>query len=75
MDELKEKIETLVAKVTKDVALKELFQKNPVEAVEKILGVDIPDDMVEKIVAGVKAKLTGDQLAGAADKLKGLLGK
>lgn len=75
MDELKEKIEELVAKVTKDAALKELFQKNPVEAVEKVLGVDIPDDMVEKIVAGVKAKLTGDKLAGAADKLKGLFGK
>ncbi len=75
MDELKAKIEELVAKITKDAALKTLFQKNPVEAVEKVLGVDIPDDMVEKIVAGVKAKLAGDKLSDAANALKGLFGK
>ena len=74
MDEIKAKIEELVGKITKDAALKELFQKDPVQAVEKTLGVDIPDDAVEKIVAGVKAKLAGDKLAGAADALKGLLG-
>lgn len=75
MDDIKAKIEELVKKVTADASLKALFQKDPIQAVEKALGVDIPDDVVEKIVAGVKAKLTGDQLAGAADKLKGLLGK
>lgn len=75
MDDIKAKIEEIVKKVTTDASLKALFQKDPIQAVEKVLGVDIPDDVVEKIVAGVKAKLTGDQLAGAADKLKGLLGK
>ncbi len=72
--DIKAKIEELAGKLTKDGDLKALFQKDPVQAVEKVLGVDLPDDAVEKIVAGVKAKLTGDKLAGAADALKGLLG-
>ncbi len=75
MDEIKEKIEELVGKLTKDGALKELFQKDPIQAVEKVLGVDLPDDQVKAIINGVKAKLTGDQLKDAADQLKGLFGK
>ena len=73
--DIKAKIEEIVEKVTKDKDLKEQFQKDPVKAVEKVLGVDLPDDAVEKIVAGVKAKLTGDKLAGAADSLKRLFKK
>ena len=73
--DIKAKIEEIVEKVTKDKDLKEQFQKDPVKAVEKVLGVDLPDDAVEKIVAGVKAKLTGDKLAGAADSLKSLFKK
>lgn len=73
--DIKAKIEEIVEKVTKDKDLKEQFQKDPVKAVEKVLGVDLPDDVIEKIVAGVKAKLTGDKLAGAADSLKNLFKK
>jgi len=75
MDEIKEKIEELVKKVTEDKSLKELFQKDPIKAVEKVLGVDLPDEQVKKIVEGVKAKLTMDQVGGAVDALKGLFGK
>lgn len=73
--DIKAKIEELVKKVTSDAQTKELFQKNPIQAVEKVLGVDLPDDQVKAIVDGVKAKLAGDKLVGAADALKGLLGK
>ncbi len=75
MDEIKEKIEELVKKVTGDKELKELFQKDPIKAVEKVLGVDLPDEQVKKIVDGVKAKLTMDQVGDAVDALKGLFGK
>jgi hypothetical protein len=34
--------------------------------------VDIPDGMLDKIVDGVKAKITGDKLADAVDSLKKL---
>lgn len=73
--DIKTKIEEIVEKVTKDKDLKDQFQKDPVKAVEKVLGVDLPDDVIEKIVAGVKAKLAGDKLSGAADSLKKLFNK
>ncbi len=77
--EIKEKIEELVEKLQGDKKLAARFQENPVSAVEDLLGVDLPDGQVEKIVEGVKAKLKlddiGDKLGGLGDKLGGLLGK
>ena len=60
MPEVKELIEKLLDKVQKDESIKELFVKDPVKAVEKVLGVDLPDDVVKKIIDAVKAKLTVD---------------
>jgi hypothetical protein len=71
--DIKAKIEEIVNKVTKDEAVKAQFQKDPVKAVEQLLGVEVPQETMDKIVAGVKAKLTGDKLAGAADSLKKFL--
>ena len=48
------KIEQMAKKVLSDKALMELFKKDPIKAVEKVLGVDLPDELVEKIVDGVK---------------------
>ena len=42
------------------------------EAVESLLNVDLPDDMVEKIVDGIKAKLTADKLVDGLGALKKL---
>ena len=69
---IKEKIESVIEKIKKDPSIKEQFEKDPVKAIEKVLGVDLPDDMVEKIVDGVKAKLTVDSISDVADKLKKL---
>ena len=73
--DIKEKIEELVEKISKNKDLQELFKDEPIKVVEKLLGVDLPDDLIEKIVDGVKAKLTADKLADAAGALKGLFGK
>ena len=70
--DIKAMIGDLVEKVSKDDDLKKLFQKDPVKAVEKVLGVDLPDDMVEKIIDGVKAKITLDNLGDTASLLKKL---
>ena len=48
------------------------FQKNPIQAVESVLGVDLPDDVISKIVDGVKAKISVDKVSGAVDALKKL---
>ena len=70
--DIKAKITELVAKIKSDKEVQAQFMSDPVKAVEKLLGVDLPDDMVEKIVDGVKAKLTADKLAGGLGALKKL---
>ena len=70
--DIKEQIEKIVDKIKDDDALKAQFKKDPIKAVEKLLGVDLPGDLMEKVVAGVKAKLTLDKLDDAADFLKKL---
>ncbi len=70
--DIKEKITEAVEKIAKDKALQEQFKDEPVKALEKVLGVDLPDDIMEQVVQGVKAKLTADKLSDAADALKKL---
>ncbi len=77
--EIKEKIEELVEKLRGDKKLSAKFEKDPVSAIEGMLGVDLPDEQVKKIVEGVKAKLKlddiGDKLGDLGDKLGDLLNK
>ncbi len=77
--DIKEKIEELVAKIQGDKDLAARFRKDPVAAVEGLLGVDLPDEQVKKVVEGVKAKISlddiGGKLGGLGEKLGGLLGK
>lgn len=70
--DIKARIEEVVGKIKNDPQLMEKFKKDPVKAVEGVLGVDLPDDLVEKLVTGVKARLAGDNLSGALDSLKKL---
>lgn len=70
--DIKEQIGAIVEALTKDDGLKAQFQKEPVKAVEKVLGVDLPDELVEKVVQGVKAKLSAETVSGALDSLKKL---
>ena len=66
------KVNEIVEKVQKDPKFKEEFKKDPVKAVESVIGVDLPDDVVNKVVAGVKGKVTLDSAAGIMDAIKGL---
>ena len=70
--DIKEQIEKLAESVLKDQKIKDIFTKDPIKAVEKVLGVDLPDEIVEKIIDGVKAKITVDQISDAASFLKKL---
>lgn len=73
--DVKEQITKAVEKITKDKDLQEQFQKEPVKALERVLGVDIPDEIAEQVIQGVKAKLTADKVSGAVDALKGFIKK
>ena len=73
--DIKEKIEDLVEKIQKNPALLKKFKTEPVKVVEELVGIDLPDELIEKIVDGVKAKVTMDKVGDALDALGGLFGK
>ena len=70
--DIKAKIEELVNKVKNDKDFAEKFKKDPVKAVEGVIGVDLPDDQINKIVDGIKAKITADGIGG---KIGGIIDK
>ena len=75
MDEIKELIEKAINKLKEDDDLLENFKKDPVKVVEKLLNVDLPDEKLEAIVEGIKAKLAIDDIGDVLGKLGGLFGK
>ncbi len=70
--DMKAQISKITEEVSKNPNIKEQFDKEPVKVIEKILGVDLPDDIVMKIIDGVKAKMSIDGVTKAADALKGI---
>lgn len=70
--DIKEQINKIVEEVSKNPNIKEQFEKEPVKVIEKVIGIDLPDDVVNKIIDGVKAKLTIDGVSKAAGALKGM---
>ncbi|MBE6650635.1 MAG: hypothetical protein E7613_04905 [Ruminococcaceae bacterium] len=67
--DIKAKIDEIVTKVKSDKDIAKKFKENPVKLVEDIAGVDLPDGAIDKIVDGVKAKVSLD---GISSKLGGL---
>ena len=72
MDFIKDKIEDIVEKIKKDPKLLQKFKDDPIKTVEGLIGIDLPDDQIEKIVDAVKAKISLDKVG---DLLGGLFGK
>ena len=70
--DVKAKIDELVGKSQKDPAMLKSFQDDPIKTVEKLTGVDLPDDQLKPLVAGIKAKLTAGDLGSKLDGLKKL---
>lgn len=70
--DIKAKIDEIVNKVKNDKDFGKKFKDSPIKAVEGVVGVDLPDDQIEKVVDGVKAKIKLDDIG---DKVGGLLGK
>ena len=70
--DIKAKIDEVVKKVQGDPAIAKNFEKEPVKTVEGIIGVDLPDDVVNNVVDGVKAKISADKAGGIIDKVKNL---
>lgn len=64
-----------VKALTENEELLKAFNKNPAKTLEGILGINLPDDQVNAVVAGIKAKPGLDDVMEMAGKLKGLFGK
>jgi len=70
--DIKGKIEEIIAKVKNDPGFAEKFKTNPVQAVESIIGVNLPDDQIKSVVDGVKAKISVDEAGGVLGSIKKL---
>ena len=75
MTNLKANIEKAAAKVMKDKNLRKQFDTNPVAVIEELIGVDLPDEIVNQLVAGIRAKLAKDKLGCMLSGLGELLSK
>lgn len=67
-------INDTIAKLKADDNLLENFKNNPTKVLEKLVGVDLPDDKIDAVVKGIMAKLNIDDLAEKAEGIMGALG-
>ena len=67
-------INDAIAKLKADDNLLENFKNNPTKVLEKLVGVDLPDDKIDAVVKGIMAKLNIDDLADKAEGIMGALG-
>ena len=73
--DVKEKIESLVAKIKGNKDLLAKFKKDPTETVKGLVGEEVPADVLEKIVSGVKGRLAAGKLSGAFGSLGSIFKK
>lgn len=71
---IKELIENLVQEIKTNRDLKADFEKEPVKVIEKIAKVDLPDELIEKVVDGIKAKMVLDKADDVMDTVADLAG-
>lgn len=70
--DIKKKIEEIVEKIKSDEKFASKFKSDPVKAVESVLGIDLPDDQINQLIEGVKAKVSLDKAGDVLGKLKKL---
>ena len=73
-------ISDVVAKLAGNPDLIKSFLGNPVELLEKTFGIDLPDEQINQVIEGVKAKLDLGNVdlkdaVGLLGKIKGIFGK
>lgn len=73
--DFKEKVEKAVKELLADEKLLEKFEQNPVEIVEKLVGADLPDELVNQAIDAIKAKIKLETVGNALGAIGGLFGK
>lgn len=70
--DVKKTVEGVIDTLKKDPKMLEKFSKEPIPVVEKLVGVDLPDDQIKQVADLVKAKVDLDK---ASSLLGGLFKK
>ena len=72
---IKETVEKAVKKLMADPNLLKKFEKEPVKVIEELIGVDLPDDLVNQLIDAIKAKIAAEKMGDALQGLGKLFGK
>ena len=73
--DIKAKIEEIVKKLTSDKNLMAKFERNPVSVIEQLIGIDLPDEQINQLIDGIKAKIKLDQVGDMLGGIGKLFGK
>ncbi len=73
--DIKKMAEEMVEKIQKNPALLKKFTTDPVSVIEALLGIDLPNEQIEKIAQLVKTKIDLDKAGDLLEGLGGLFGK
>ena len=73
--DIKASIEKAVNMLMSDKNLMAKFDKNPASVIEEVIGVDLPDEIVNQIVSGIKVKLAATQVGNALEGIGNLFKK
>lgn len=70
--DIKAKIDEIVTKVKNDKDFSSKFMSDPVSAIESVIGIDLPNDQINTLIDGVKAKITLDKAGDMLGSIKKL---
>ena len=74
LKEVLDKVEDVVKELKENDELREQFKEEPVKTLEKLTGLDLPDEKVKKVIDLVEAKIddadVDEKLAALGDKLE-----
>ena len=71
--DIMEKLEDLVEKIKGDKSIAAKFKKDPIDTVQDLLGIKLPEEQLEKLVDAIKSKIKLDDLDDVLeDKLEAL---
>ena len=73
--DVKAKIEEVVKKLMNDKSLMAKFERNPVSVIEELIGIDLPDQQVNQLIEGIKARIKLDQVGDILGGIGKLFGK
>ena len=73
--DIKAKIEEIVKKLMNDKSLMAKFERNPASVIEELIGIDLPDQQVNQLIEGIRAKIKLEQVGDVLGGIGKLFGK